>query len=282
MLEPAGSPCRKILTNSGAFGSLLFDYLSSIINVSRVKNILEIGGGYGYLMRDFLSRKPDMNTVMLDISPFLINKQKNVLSGFQVEFIEKDFFSADVDFLSAFDLAVLNEIIGDFPALCNTSLNDIEGIVQDRFALEAGRLIKKYNLPLPDDREFSFNLGALTAVEMLCSAGVKYIYISEHSCEAVVPEKFRGKIDISSDGYPKKISLKGHDEYTIKFSSIEKIARYYKYRVKRGNYSDFLKINDNDMLNFILSSNSDKDDHEIIRHFVSDLFLYEYVVLYRS
>ena len=91
MLEPAESPCRKILTNSGTFGSLLFDYLNSIINFSGIKKIIEIGGGYGYLMRDFISRKPDLNSVMLDISPFLINKQKNLLSGYNVQFIEKDF-----------------------------------------------------------------------------------------------------------------------------------------------------------------------------------------------
>ena len=88
MLEPAESPCRKILINSGAFGSLLFDYLSLIINLSRVKNIIEIGGGYGYLMRDFLSRKPDLIPVILDISPFLIKKQKSILNRFNIDFIE--------------------------------------------------------------------------------------------------------------------------------------------------------------------------------------------------
>jgi hypothetical protein len=126
---------------------------------------------------------------------------------------------------------------------------------------------------------FNFNIGAVQAAEKLCLAGVNYIYMSEHSCEAVAPVDLHVKIDIHSNGYPRKIALKGHDEYTIKFSHLEKVAAYFNYRIIRGSYSDFLKINDIGRLNFILTSGSDKDEHEIIRHFVSDLFLYEYVIL---
>ena len=47
---------------------------------------------------------------------------------------------------------------------------------------------KKYNLPLGLNENEHINIGAIEIVEKLCLAGIKYIYLSEHSCEAVVPE----------------------------------------------------------------------------------------------
>jgi len=50
---------------------------------------------------------------------------------------------------------------------------------------------KKYNLPLGLNENEHINIGAIEMVEKLCSAGIKYIYLSEHSCEAIVPEPMK-------------------------------------------------------------------------------------------
>ena len=55
-LYPEGTPVRKLLSRNGSFGHLLYDYLSQFIPMENVSQVLEIGGGYGYLMRDFLDR----------------------------------------------------------------------------------------------------------------------------------------------------------------------------------------------------------------------------------
>lgn len=51
-----------------------------------VKNALEIGGGMGYLMRDFLSLNPRLCAKMIDISPYLLQKQKDTLKSLEVDF----------------------------------------------------------------------------------------------------------------------------------------------------------------------------------------------------
>ncbi len=281
-LEPKDSPCREVLHKKNTFGNLLFDYLYSIIQLSDCNSVIEVGGGYGYLMRDFLLRNPDLQPVMLDISSYLLNEQKKTIKGVNVEFIEQNFFSLRNNFLSQFDFAILNEIIGDFPTICSISKDDLNSCIQDNFLSELLRLIQNYSLPIPECKEFNFNLGALQAVEKLCKSGIKYVYLSEHSCEAKSPDEFYDKLVVSTSGYPERISLKGHDEYTIKFSYIEKIAHYYNYHIIRGNYTDFISINYNDTVEYILSTKSLKDEHEIIRHFIEDLFLYEYMILIRE
>ncbi|HEX9909506.1 MAG TPA: hypothetical protein VGA86_01375, partial [Desulfatiglandales bacterium] len=53
-LYPEESPCRKVLKNAASYGDLLYDHLSLFIPMGKVQNVLEIGGGYGYVMKDFL------------------------------------------------------------------------------------------------------------------------------------------------------------------------------------------------------------------------------------
>ncbi len=71
-LHPENSPCRGILRRSASYGKLLHDFLDRIRPMKEVGRILEVGGGYGWLMRDFLSLQPELRAVMLDLSPFLL------------------------------------------------------------------------------------------------------------------------------------------------------------------------------------------------------------------
>ena len=49
----------------------------------------------------------------------------------------------------------------------------------------------------------------------------------------------------------------------------------------RGQYADFIEFDMTDRLNFILTSHSQKDEHEMIRQFIEDCFKYEYLLLIR-
>ncbi len=116
-LFPKNSPCRGALLRDASFGEHLFHFLDKNIPLKRVKTVLEVGGGMGYLMRDLLTLAPHLQTTMADISPFLLQRQKESLAGFSVSFLETDFFKMPLPDLRAFDLVILNEVLGDFPTL---------------------------------------------------------------------------------------------------------------------------------------------------------------------
>jgi hypothetical protein len=104
--------------------------------------------------------------------------------------------------------------------------------------------------------------------------------LSEHSCEAAVPEAYERFISILRSGHPERIKLKGHDEYTIKFSHLENIAKAFDYRPIRGALADFIEFEWTDQLRVIMMAPSAvNDEDEVIRQFVEDLYKYEYLLL---
>jgi hypothetical protein len=180
------------------------------------------------------------------------------------------------------DLALLNENLGDFPTLVDVPKKIFEKPPHEPFERRVCRLLAQYCFQVPDTDTFNFNLGAVEAVEKLCASGIPYIFMGEHSCEAEVPEPYRKILPISSSFEPERIPLKGHDEYTIKFSYLEKVATFYRYSTQRGFFADFLEIDWSDGLRRLMASPSLVDDEsEIIRHFVEDLYKYEYLMLMR-
>jgi hypothetical protein len=151
---------------------------------------------------------------------------------------------------------------------------------EDLLLGEVRRIFNSYQIVLPVKERFTMNLGAIQALEKLCSARVPYIYISEHSCEACVPKQLTGLLELTPAGDPERISLHGHNEYTIRFSDLERVAASFGYSSMRGQYIDFIKPEIKDDVEFILRLGSSKiDRHEIIRQFIEDLIKYEYLVL---
>lgn len=282
MLEDPRSLCRTVLKKGDTFGNLLFDFLSTIIPMSRIRRLIEVGGGYGYLMRDFLRRNKELSAIMIDISPFLLAQQQETLRGFQVQFLQGDFFEMDESVLSNIDLAILNEVVGDFPTAC-----EVPGEIllecpatEDSLIREVRRIYKRYGITPPFKERFTVNSGAIQALEKLCSAQIPYIYISEHSCEARVPKELTGLLELTATGDPERIRLHGHDEYSIRFSDLERVAAFFGYNSRRGQYLDFITPQIGDDIEFILRLGSSKiDRHEIIRQFIEDLAKYEYLVL---
>ncbi len=206
-----------------------------------MRDILEIGGGMGYLLRDFLELNPNIRATALDISPYLLTRQKETLQKYNVEFIQADALKKDATFFSRFDIIIMNENLGDFPALIpqdNTASNKTEELIY--YENKAEHFTQEYNIHFAPDEVI--NIGALILLENICRAGVKYIYLSEHSCEAAAPDNLREMLRITRTGMPERITLKGHDEFTIKFSYLQNIAEIFNYKVRRGPIADFLPI----------------------------------------
>ena len=278
-LYPENSPCRMALKNNKPFGAQLFQFLMETIPIAGLKTVLEVGGGMGYLMRDFLTCAPHLQATMLDISPFLLQKQKETLAGLPVNFREIDFLKMSISDLRSFDLAILNENIGDFPTLV---FQQNQPQQKDPDTIHSLNKISDY------EEEFSLefspteniNIGALEVVEKLCGAAIPYIYLSEHSCEASLKNPYYPHHNFAARGVPEKISLQGHTEYTIKFSHLETIARAFRYKVLRGQYIDILPIVLNDKVQAAMRQATPlSDEQEILQHFFYDLYKYEYLIL---
>lgn len=283
-LHPVGTPLRKILTRDDSFGHLFYDFLSKWVPMEKITRVIEIGGGYGHLMEDFLDRNGMLEPCMLDLSPFLLQKQKWTLRGYDVTYREEDFLETDPAIITGFDLAVLNENLGDFPTLVNMNEDLLRSSsdITDPILRSALHFFDKYDLERPEG-VFNLNIGALQALEKLCTAGVPYIYVGEHSCEAAVPEALRSFIRIESTGNPERIALKGHHEYTIKFSHLESVARAFHYRVVRGPFADFITFDlTEELRNILLNQDSTSDEAEMVCQFVEDLFRYEYAIMIKD
>jgi len=282
-LYPDRSPCRSILVRKDSYGRHLYEFLKKNLDLEQIHAILEIGGGYGYLMHDILTINPNFRVTMADISPFLLAEQKKTLAEFPLHFILSDVNDLPEAVIRDHDLVILNENAGDFPTAVNipTSLLCRDSSTQDDPGLsEIRRLFETYSFPVPDGDTFNFNLGAVETTEKLCRAKVPFIFISEHSCEACVPGAYQGVISVSAPGNPERIPLKGHDEYTIRFSHLERVAGQFGYRILRGPLADFVKPDFNDFLmRFLKRRHSTKQEHEILHHFVEDLYQYEYILL---
>jgi hypothetical protein len=280
-LYPKSSPCRNVLQFHDSFGVHLYRFLDQLIPIHKVHNVLEVGGGLGHLMHDFLTINPALSVTMLDISPYLLGKQKENLSEFHVCFCQKDIFKI-TDELAHFDLAILNENLGDLPTLIansdkNASIENESYHWQERLKY----LREKYDLSFTEKE--NINIGAMEVVDKLCQAQIKYIYLSEHSCEAMTPEHLKPYLDLTPSNNPEKITLKGHDEYTIKFSCLQKIAQLCNYEVVRGQFADFLHPDFNDKVKTALRLETPfTSEQEIIRHFIYDLYKYEYMVLIKK
>lgn len=283
-LEPAGSPCRKMLSSPLSFGEHLYKFLKGIIPFENIRSVLEIGGGLGYLKRDFLNLNPSMRAKMIDISPYLLNRQKETLASFEVDFELADIFEVGPESISGFDLVMMNENLGDLPTLVagGKSQNGSDEIMAGAMQ-RLNYFNNQYHLPLGVNKNEHINIGAIEVVEKLCLAGIRYIYLSEHSCEAAVPDEMKAYISFPSPGNPEKISLKGHNEFTVKFSYLQKIAEMLNYKTQRGSFADFLPLNLNDKIKTALKLKTPfNDEQEIIQQFVYDIYKYEYLILIKQ
>lgn len=283
-LDPENSPIRKILEDNDSYGHLLYKFLRTHIPADDCNNIVEIGGGYGCLMRAFFDFSASMKAMMIDISPYLLARQRETLNGCDAVFKEEDFLQTDAQTLEGFDLAIMNENLGDFPTLINLYSQALEfSGCKDMLIREVRYFFDRYSLTRPSTEPFNFNLGGLKAVEKLCVSGIPYIFLGEHSCEASAPSDLNLPIQVKSARTPEKISLKGHDEYSVQFSYLQCIGESFGYRCVRGPFADFIRVKVSDSVRHaVMSGGRASDDAEIVCQFVEDLYKYEYLIFIKS
>jgi hypothetical protein len=281
-LHPKSSPCRNVLQSKDSFGVQLYHFLEKLIPLHEVHDVLEVGGGLGYLMHDFLNLNPAFSATMLDISSYLLEKQKEILSGFNISFCQKNILKIAADDIACFDLVILNENLGDLPTLVsNCDKNTGDEKKSTHWPERVKYFQEKYSLSFP--QEENINIGAMEVLDKLCNAQIKYIYLSEHSCEASTPAHLKPYLNFASSNSPEKITLKGHNEYTIKFSHLQKIAELCNYKVVRGQFADFLPLDFNDKVKTALRLETPfTAQQEIIQQFVYDLYKYEYMVIIKT
>jgi len=276
--EPA-SPARAILQSDKSYGEHLFAFFEHRLRMPKISAVLEVGGGYGYLMRGLLNCFSPRQITMIDISPFLVGKQKEALKNFNVTYIIDDFLAADTSAIAGHDLIIFNENLGDFPTITDLDENFLTQPADDPIMAEFHRLCRAYKLERPKG---AVNFGALLALEKVCRLSIPNIFIAEHSCEAAAPAQYAPYVEIVSKGSPQRIALRGHDEYTIKFSDLQQVAHAFGYQMLRGPMADVLPFNYDNRLRSILTREPVSDGDEIIQHFFSDLFQYEYLLLIKD
>jgi hypothetical protein len=81
-LYPEDSPCRRVLAKPASYGHLLYDHLSLFIPMGKILNLLEIGGGYGYVMKDFLKIEWNDRLRRLMTSPSLADGESEIIRHF--------------------------------------------------------------------------------------------------------------------------------------------------------------------------------------------------------
>ena len=282
-LWPENSPCRRVLENGDSYGAMLFRFLEKHVPMGKITRVLEVGGGYGFLMKDFLDAARNLRVTMLDISPFLLERQKEILGDRGVTFMLGDFLSTEPPIPDGVDLVIMNENLGDLPTVLDMTTEDLERDDGDPVLAEVRYFFRTFDLPPPATSPFNVNLGALQAVRKICEAGVPRVFLSEHSCEASAKGEPASLLSLSPSGNPERIRLRGHDEYTIRFSCLEAVAKRYGYRTLRGPLADYLPPIISDEVRFLLTSGaSRRDEDEIIRQFIDDLYAYEYLLLIKE
>ena len=294
----------KALEKPAAYGSLVGDYLLETTSLqARCNKIIEIGGGYGTLMAALLTSLQPQQISMIDISPTLLEKQQERLSKFPISFHCADLFhwlpSLEQE---PVDLIILNEIIGDFPTitgLTKKSLTDSgrqsqitpdpnlmpAELDENGLLKEASRLIATYDLDLNDLPEtFNLNYGALLLVERLAQTQVKRMFITEHGCDTNLPYPFSlyPAIQPLADRNPRRIKLKDHDEYNIRFDHLEKIAKGLDFTVKRFHLMELIKTRFDDEINYLLTSQKPvNEEQEIFLEFYEHVAEYQGIILER-
>lgn len=269
------SPYMAALKNPKAYGSLIGDFLAGKALLKSGSIIMEGGGGYGSLMRGVMESYSDLvqHVYMIDLSLYLLNKQRNNLLPWR----DKIFFiQGDINYIlesikTKVDVLILNEMIGDLDMLVDISSENMQS---------AESLIKEYELDIPGEGPFNFNVGAIKLVEAICKKNIP-VFITEHSSDPIMPEG----MDFLSEGiecnsYPREIQLYGHSEYTIRFSHLIKVARMLGRDTLTGPLANIVGIKKSSDMKFIFTNRAcSTEKQEIIYEILDHIREYRWLLI---
>ena len=289
------------LEKPAPYGRLLAEFLQRETGLStNCGPVIEIGGGYGTLMRGLLEALKPERVTMLDISPLLLEKQREALAGqpIECEFICEDVFAWLPRTRPLAELLVMNEIIGDFPTITGIERKDLDQnaaplpgpiplpteLDEAGLKAEAARLINTYQLDIRDLPEgFNLNYGALRLIEILAETDIRCIFISEHGSDTMLPWPFSLYSAIEPPGThinPRRIELKDHAEYNIRFDHLEQVARTLGFKVKRFHLLEMLGLRFDDEIDWLLRhQRPGNEKQEIFLEFYEHISEYQGLIL---
>ena len=268
-------PSMVALEEKKSYGALVGSFLQKSGLLTRGCRVCEVGGGYGSLMEGLLETFGSSvgHVVMTDLSLYLLKKQREKLRPWsdRVSFLCGDILEL-LPALCGVDLYILNEMMGDLE-----TWNDL---FPDRLPEAVSRFVRSYGLELPETGPFHFNLGALSLVECLCRKGVP-AFLTEHASDPVIPEgmDYLGEGLLLND-YPREIRLKGHSEFTIRFSHLTAVAKRWNRKVKTGSLLDFVGVKKTPAMRFIFKMRArSTDEKEIIYEFLDHAREYRWLLI---
>lgn len=274
-LVSSASPYMVAVKDPKPYGSLVGEMLAAYGMLYDGCRVCEIGGGYGSLMKGLLERYSSLirRVVMIDLSNHLLRKQREALEPWngKIDFVQADIMQL-VPVLSKFDVVIINEMIGDLDTWKDLSLSDLPDDVAD--------LVNRYSLEMPSQGDFHFNMGAVRLVEAICQAGIP-AFISEHSSDPIIPEAMDYLArDLCLQGFPREIPLMGHSEFTIRFSHLERVARFWGKDCFGGPLADLVGIKKSPRMRFVFNARACvTDEQEIILEFLDHVREYRWLVI---
>lgn len=282
-LADLDSPALAALTERKVYGQLLAEFLQTHASLPKNPKILEVGGGYGTLMRSLARVLKPKEAAMFDISPAFLEKQQAALAGFTgFSFHLGDALEGLPATEGGWDLLLGNENLGDFPTITGLTHAELKSAANPSPLLQrARRLIETYRLPVPEEGSFCLNAGALELVEKIAGR-VKTAFFSEHSATVVhkPPYDF---LKALADGTPRQIPLKDHSEYSIDFNHLELVALAHGFKVLRVPLVEILKVRCDEGARFMAGAECvGMERAEMIHEFMNHVKEYECALLTSS
>lgn len=274
-LSREGSPTMEALGITRPYGALLGEFLVRNGLLKQGSTVVELGCGYGSLMEGLLRWHGAMvrKAVMVDISPRLIRTQRARLAAHaeKTRHVMADIHSLPLQ-KGCVDLVIANEVMGDLD-----TVTDLDG---DALPGDVSGIVEAYALDIPPQGRFNLNIGAIRLVEGLCRLGCSF-FLSEHASDPLLPESMPYLAGgLGRENYPRRIPLVRHDEYTIRFSHLEKVARAWGREVKTGPLFDVLGIDPAPSWRFIFTARACADErHACVYEFLDHVREYRWMAV---
>lgn len=289
-LASRASPYLTALRQPKPYGELVADFLADRGVLHWGTSLVEVGGGRGSLMAGLLDVMPVAEVTMVDVSPFFLAHQRQAVGRFSnVTFVQSDaaafFRTLDRDV----DLVVSNENLGDLRTCTRLPKAEVLRLLKtgawegrSDVVSQVAATAACYGLDLSDAPEsFAFNVGAVEYLEALAPRA-RAVFFTEHGADTVVPPPYDEFVSSEATGYPRRISLKGHDEYTIHFGHLEAVARRLGYRVERLHLMEVLDLRCDDGVRLMVEAPTpDSDVAEVVHEFYHHVAEYQAMMLVR-
>ncbi|GAB4251175.1 methyltransferase domain-containing protein [Deferrisoma sp.] len=284
LADPAG-PYAAALEERLPYGALVARFLRARLGWEGPGQVVEVGGGYGTLMEAFSREWPPRRVTMVDLSPRFLAEQRRRLGRLPgAAFVEADARAYLAGLARPVDLVIANEIVGDFPTAVGLRRDRVlaagAGEPADPVTAAVAERVRRYGIDLSDAPEtLAFNLGAVEFLEALAGKA-RAVFLTEHSSDVRLPDPYGFLPVPEGDGYPRRVPLKDHDEYTVRFGHLEAAARALGFRVRRFHLAEVVGLRRDEGLRFMARTGVTlSETAEAVREFCEHIAEYQGLLL---